>query len=130
MDASAVRRAVDAGNAEWIEAFRAGDARRIAEIFDESGVMLRSLGSYARGREEIREALGQTMARFGPTETTLQTDDLWVVVDVAYETGRYRYSFTPPAGTPTALTGRYVVRWKRQTDGTWKIDMDLGLADE
>lgn len=129
MDRETVRRAIDLGNSEWIESFRAGDARRLANIFDASGVMLGKDGQYSRGRDEIRKAIFKTMNKFGPTETTITTDGLWVVEDVAYETGRYTYSFTSGDGPNTVLRGRYIAHWRRQTDDRWKIEMDLGLPD-
>jgi len=130
MDVDTVRRAIDAGNQEWIEAFRSGDANRLVSIFDGSGTMLCSDGRVARGPDDIRDTISPTMEKFGPTETTIETDEVWVVDNVAYETGRYSYSFTPTDGEPTTLTGRYFVRWKRQRDNTWKIDMDVGLPDD
>jgi uncharacterized protein (TIGR02246 family) len=129
-DLETVRKAIDAGNAEWIEAFRSGDADRLAHIFDKSGCMLCSGGRIARGPDDIRSVINPTMEAFGPTEMTIETEDIWVSGDIAYETGRYSYAFTPANGEPTTLSGRYVVRWKRQRDDTWKIDMDLGLPDD
>jgi uncharacterized protein (TIGR02246 family) len=124
-----VRRAVDAGNAEWIVAMRTQDPERLASVFDAQGVMLGSDGAVYCGREAVRNAMGRVMTHWGPTETTIDTDGLWVVDDIAFETGRYTYTFTPEGGNRTVSRGRYVVRWKRQPDGSWKIETDLGLPD-
>lgn len=129
MDQASLRREIARGNSEWIEAFRAGDAKRLANIFDPSGAMLSEGGKFSRGRNDIHDAIAGTMSRFGPTETTIETDDVWLIDDIAYETGRYSYTFTPKDGKEKVLKGRYVVRWKRQPDDTWKIDMDMGLSD-
>ena len=124
-----VRRAVDEGNAQWIAAMRAQDANLLASVFDPRGVMLGSDGKVYRGREAVRDAMGRVMTHWGATETTIDTDGLWVIDDVAFETGRYSYTFTPEGGDQRTSRGRYVVRWRRQPDGSWKIETDLGLPD-
>ena len=73
--------------------------------------------------------MGELMEKWGSTETTIDTDNLWVVDNIAFETGRYSYTYTPKGGVQTVSRGRYVVRWKRQPTGEWKIETDLGLPD-
>ena len=124
-----VRRAVDAGNANWITAMRTQDSALLASLFDPQGSMLGSGGAVHRGPAAVREAMGGLMDKWGPTETTIDTDNLWVVDDIAFETGRYTYTYTLEGGDKTVDRGRYVVRWKRQPDGSWKIETDLGLPD-
>ena len=128
-DLAAVRAAVDAGNAGWIDAFRRGDAAALVQVFAEDGVLLRQSGEVARGREEIRGLMQPTMDSLGPTETTIETDRLWCVDDLAYETGRYSYSFTKD-GEPQVAAGRFVVVWRHVGDGVWKIQADMGLPDD
>ena len=129
IDIDEVRRAVDAGNATWITAMRMQDPTLLASVFDPQGVMLGSDGAVYRGPGAVREAMGELMEKWGSTETTIDTDNLWVVDNIAFETGRYSYSYTPKGGVPTVSRGRYVVRWKRQPTGRWKIETDLGLPD-
>lgn len=124
-----VRRQVDAGNATWITAMRKQDPTLLASGFDPQGVMLGSDGAVYRGPGAVRDAMGSLMEKWGSTETTIDTDNLWVVENIAFETGRYSYSYTPKGGVKTVARGRYVVRWKRQPTGAWKIETDLGLPD-
>jgi len=124
-----IRRHIDAGNAKWIEAMRYQNPQLLASVFDSDGAMLGSAGKVYRGRDAIADAMGGAMKAWGPTETTIDTDGVWVVDDVAYETGRYTYSRKGEDGQDAVSRGRYVVRWKRQDDGTWKIATDMGLPD-
>ncbi len=124
-----VRSAIDAGNALWIEAFRNSDAELLASAFDENGAILSSSGDRVDGREAIRERMGVAMDRVGPAETTIETLNVWVEGDVAYETGMYSYTFRPGTDDERVAAGRYVVVWKRQADGSWKIFRDIGLPD-
>ena len=124
-----VRSAIEAGNARWIEAFRNSDAELLASVFDEHGAILSSSGDRIDGREAIREWMGAVMARFGPAETTIETLNVWVEGDLAYETGGYSYTFRPGTEEERVAAGSYVVVWKRQADGSWKIFRDIGLPD-
>ena len=124
-----VRSAIDAGNALWIEGFRNSDAELLASVFDKNGAILSSSGDRIDGPEAIRERMDVAMARFGPVETTIETMNVWVEGEIAYETGSYSYTFRPGTEEEQVVAGRYVVVWKRQADGSWKILRDIGLPD-
>ena len=70
----------------------------------------------------------ETMERLGPTETTIETLNVWLEGDIAYETGKYTYRFKRE-GKDVTSSGKYVVVWKRQDNGGWKILRDIGLPD-
>jgi uncharacterized protein (TIGR02246 family) len=129
LDITTVRSAVDSGNAGWIDAFRKSDGKALSQLFTEDGAMLQSSGEHRRGREAIQKAIQSGMDKMGSTETTIDTDGLWLVDNMAYETGRYSYTYTPKGKDEVRDQGRYVVIWKRQPDDTWKIHVDLGLPD-
>lgn len=129
IDIAEIRSDVDAGNAAWIDAFRQSDAAALAEVFNEDGALLGANGKVTRGRERIESAMAEIMAGMGPTETTIESDNLWLVEDTAYESGSYSYTFTPKDKTTQTSAGRYVVLWRRDRDGRWKIQFDIGLPD-
>lgn len=51
--------------------------------------------------------------------------------DMGYTVGHYRTTAMGPNGVEMENTGMYVSIWRRQEDGSWKVEMDLGnpLAD-
>lgn len=50
--------------------------------------------------------------------------------DLGYTIGRYEARKLNPDGTYTVRgTGRYVTIWRRQPDGTWRVDLDTGHPD-
>jgi ketosteroid isomerase-like protein len=65
----------------------------------------------------------------GPIKVSIETQDLWSVDDLVYETGQYTYTFTPPGKSATRIGGHYVTIWKRQADGGWKITVDMGVPN-
>jgi uncharacterized protein (TIGR02246 family) len=124
------KRAIDKGNAEWIEAWEKGDPERIAAIFTDDGIMLAQGGRVFKGRQQILErqkAAMQGVTR--PVKVSVITVKIWLDGNTAYETGKYKYEYTEK-GKPTTEEGRYVTMWKRQSDGSWKLSMDMAVPEK
>ena len=114
-------------NALYIKAHADADAAAVAALYDENGARLSRNGQYARGREAITEAVAAGFDRVGPMKVGIQTLDLWVVDDQAYETGKWSFTYTPPEDERRTIRGRYVTVWKRQADGGWRILADVDV---
>jgi uncharacterized protein (TIGR02246 family) len=127
-DMAAVRRAIDAQNQAWVEATKAGDAAGIARIFADSGVELSlRAGKTWKGRAAIQELFTQIYQNPRATEATVQTDQVILDGPTAIEYGHYRFTYPPKDGQPQVDSGHYVVVWRKQADGTWRILLDTGL---
>ena len=125
-----IRKAIDSGNAKYIDAFARSDAGALAGLYDESGSRFSPKGVVVRGRPAIAESVAGFMKSVtGPIKVSIETQDLWAVDDLVYETGKYTYTFTPPGKSETQTGGHYVTIWKRQADGGWKIDADMGVPN-
>jgi len=127
---AAARRAIDKGNAQWIEAWDKADASLIAGLFAEDGLLLARSGKFFKGPKQILERQTGVMASTGKgVKATVTTVDLWLDGDTAYETGKYSYKFQEK-GQPVTEEGRYVTVWRRQSDGSWKIVLDMGVPKD
>jgi uncharacterized protein (TIGR02246 family) len=127
-DLAAVRRAIDAQNQAWAEATKAGDAAAIARIFADSGVELSlRAGKTWKGRAAIQELFTQMYQNPHATDAVVQTDQVILDGPTAIEYGHYRFTYPPKDGQPQVESGHYVVVWRRQADGTWRILLDTGL---
>jgi uncharacterized protein (TIGR02246 family) len=125
-----IRKAIDAGNAKYIDAFARSDAGALAGLYDESGSRFSPKGVVVRGRPAIAQSVAEFMKSVtGPIKVSIETQDLWAVDDLVYETGKYTYTFTPPGKSETQTGGHYVTIWKRQADGGWKIIVDMGVPN-
>jgi uncharacterized protein (TIGR02246 family) len=125
-----IRNAIDAGNAKYIDAFARSDAGALAGLYDESGSRFSPKGVVVRGRPAIAESVAGFMKSVtGPIKVNIETQDLWALDDLVYETGKYTYTFTPPGKSETQTGGHYVTIWKRQADGGWKIIVDMGVPN-
>ena len=125
-----VRRIIEKGNAQWVEAWAKDDPSMTASLFAEDGVQLAGKGKLVKGRQAIFERQKAAMAGADPgVKVTVTTVDVWLDGDVAYETGKYKYEYTEK-GKPGMDEGRYVTIWKRQKDGGWKLAMDMGVPND
>jgi uncharacterized protein (TIGR02246 family) len=125
-----VRRAIDKGNAQWVEGWEKGDAAVLAAIFADDGVQLAGSGKVFKGPQQIFERQKAAMQSVDPgVKVTLTTVNVWLDGDTAYETGKYKYE-SKEKGKPTTDEGWYVTIWKRQKDGSWKLSMDMGVPQK
>jgi uncharacterized protein (TIGR02246 family) len=124
------RKAIDKGNAQWVEAWDKADAAMIASLFANDGVLLGRNGKFFKGPQQILERQKTVMEAAGKgVKATVTTVDLWLDGDTAYETGKYSYKFQEK-GQPVTEEGRYVTVWRRQSDGSWKIISDMGVPKD
>ena len=124
------RQAIDKGNAQWIEAWDKADASLLSRLFAEDGVLLGRNGKIFKGPQQIFERQKAVMEGAGKgVKATVTTVDLWLDGEMAYETGKYSYDYQEK-GKPVNEAGRYVTIWKRQSDSSWKIIMDMGVPKE
>jgi uncharacterized protein (TIGR02246 family) len=126
-----VRRAIDAGNAVWVEAWANGDATMLPDTFTTDGKELVAGGKVYKGRKQILALMQDTMRkRGGKAKLTVTTTDVWLDGNTAYETGTAVYEFTV-GGQPQKLERRYFTIWKRQSKrGVWKIYSNTGVAKQ
>ncbi|HEV7365996.1 MAG TPA: DUF4440 domain-containing protein [Gemmatimonadales bacterium] len=126
-DVAPVRRAIDAGNAAYIAAFKRADAKALSQVYDLEGARFNEGGIVVRGRDAIADDVGKFVDQVGPVRVALESKDLWLVGDTAYETGLWSYTFQPKGKAERRIGGHYVTVWKRQPDAGWKILADLGV---
>ncbi len=96
-------------------------------VSSKSSAVNSSVTVVSRGTEAIAAAVGEFVGRVGPVAVTLETADLWLLDDRAYETGEWSYTFTSEGEAKRTIGGRYVTIWQRQPDGDWKIWADMGV---
>jgi uncharacterized protein (TIGR02246 family) len=124
---AAARKAIEAGNVAYKAAFLASDAEALARVYDAGGARLNEGGKVIRGRQAIASEVARFLAEVGAVRVGIETAEVWLVDDVAYETGAWSYAFHPKGKAEQRIGGRYVTLWKRQADGGWRIWADMGV---
>jgi uncharacterized protein (TIGR02246 family) len=129
-DPAADEAAIRAASTEWSAAARAENVDAFVSFYADDAVLLLEGAPDASGKTAIRAGIGGMMQdpNFALGFTTTN-----VVVagsgDLAYETGRYVITLSDANGAPANQSGGFVVVWRKQADGTWKVAVDSPVSD-
>jgi uncharacterized protein (TIGR02246 family) len=120
-----VRRAIEESHHTYTEAMKRGDATALASHFTQDAILLPENSDMQRGRDAIQK----WFASWVPTTTVqafdITTMEVTVVGSTAYEVGTYRMTLSPQGFPPISNQGKYLMVWKRATDGHWHILRDM-----
>ena len=111
---------IAAVNREFEAAARNGDLARLASLYTVDAIALPPDGRDVRGRDNIRQMWGTIAQQIGLKDVKLNTLDLEVAGDTAYEVGEGVLTL---AGGGSAVVN-FVVVWKK-VDGTWRLHRDI-----
>lgn len=123
--------AIRAADAEWVKAAQAKDPDKWASFYAEDGAILPAGAPMAKGKAAVREVAAQLMAlpgfalTFAPTLIEVARSG-----DLAYDVGTYELTTNNAKGEPVVEKGKYVVVWKKQADGGWKVAADIFNAGQ
>jgi uncharacterized protein (TIGR02246 family) len=123
-DVAAVRKAIEEGNAKWTEAYNRGDAAAVAALYTDEATVMPPNSEMVKGRQGI-QGLWNSFMTMGVKDVTLTTMDVGGGGNTAYETGNYSLTIQPESQAAMTDSGKYVVVWKKQADGTWKLHVDI-----
>lgn len=113
---------------QWSKAASAKDIDKTVSFYSKDAVVMPPNAPSATTAEAIR-----TLWKDFLTDRTISWNTTKVDVaksgDTAYTSGSYKVTMTDAGGETTKDRGKYLVIWKKQTDGTWKCVMDIWNSD-
>ena len=118
------RAAIEAANAQFSDAFARGDAKALAAMYTSDAIAFPPDSDMVHGSEAIGEFWKATRDS-GVQTAALTTVDVGRSGDVAYEVGKVSLTIQPAGKELTTAVAKYVVVWKRQADGSWKLHRDI-----
>jgi uncharacterized protein (TIGR02246 family) len=119
-----VRAAIEAANARFSDAFARGDTKALATMYTTDAIAFPPDSEMIRGNEAIAQ-FWKTTRDGGVQKAALTTIDVGRSGDVAHETGKVLLTIQPAGREPTSAAAKYVVVWKQQADGSWKMHRDI-----
>ena len=122
---SDIRTQIESANAQFIGAFKRGDATAMANLYTSEAQLLPANTDFVRGTAAIR-AFWQSVMDMGLKDASLETVEVETHGDTAIEVGRYRLLAD---GGVVADNGKYVVVWKND-NGTWKLHRDIWTTSQ
>jgi ketosteroid isomerase-like protein len=121
IDAEA-RRQIDAGNQQWVDAMKQGNAALLAPGNAEGAVDCSPEGNCIHGRSALNEQAKTDVAKLG------RADSASVVSVGSVQQGGYVYEWGVAQAhflNGRSIMDRYLTVWQIQPDGTWKVFRNL-----
>jgi len=115
------REAVEKAYRALEQAFHSGDADAISLMYTEAAEFFVPGAPVIEGRGAIHEAWRNIIGSGGNT-VSVDVREVQESGDLAYDTGRFT-ARAPDGGILNA--GKWIVIWKRQSSGEWKIHRDF-----
>jgi uncharacterized protein (TIGR02246 family) len=129
VDTAAVRATLRRTSDSIGAAFRRGDAAAVAAAYTEDAVLLMPGAEPLRSRAQIQAALTGMLGGMRVVEAVQEPVEVRVWGDEAYEWGSSRYVFALPGQPQVRDAGKYLIIWRRQPDGTWRVHRDASNSN-
>jgi uncharacterized protein (TIGR02246 family) len=116
-------------DAAWMKAVQAKDAAAQVSFFAEDGSAYHEGHPKATGRDAIQKLI-ETVAK-NEVSTSWNTTKLVVseAADYAFQEGAWEAIVQDAKGKKAKQIGKFVTVWKKQSDGSWKVQADCGNQD-
>lgn len=121
--AETAREAIEKGAEAWPAAFNAGDAAGVAALNSENGMLLPPDAKQIKGRQAIQETF-QSWIDDGLNNIKFDLVEIEESGALAYEIGLFSVDYPAENGQMGTATGNYLVVWKREADGVWRLYRD------
>jgi uncharacterized protein (TIGR02246 family) len=122
-----IRDAITSAVRTFSDAFRRRDAAAVAAWYTADATLLPPDSPMKRGRDTI-QSFWQVAMDTGVTGAGLETLEVEVREDLAYEVGSFTMTVQPEGGGAATLVGKYLVVWKME-GGAWRMHVDIWNGD-
>jgi len=117
-------------DADFAKAAAGKDLDKCASLYLDDAVLFSPGVPAVLGKDNIRKFFDRMLAapnmQFPFSDVTV---DVARSGDLAEDRGSFQVTVTDKKGRPATQTGRYVLVWKKQADGSWKIAADTSAND-
>ena len=123
-----VKTAIDNQNRAYADFYNNKQVQKLVELHTINATVMPPNSKMVKGREEIMKKLNNDV-QIGDQDIKFETLELIVANDLAYETGLYNLNVKPKKGEPFNDKGKYIVIWKKDSDGQWLMEIDIWNSD-
>jgi uncharacterized protein (TIGR02246 family) len=116
----------------YMSAWKSANAGQIADLYTDDALVLYPNQPAVNGKSAIRAYFQSFFGDFAQKEFVLESSEVEIAGDWAFDRGTYRWKGVPRAGAggdPAEDHGKYLVILRRQPDGTWKVARDMDNSD-
>jgi len=123
--------AIRAASQEWSNAASARDLEKVVSFYAADATVNPQGAPLATGTDAIRKVWARVVAIPGGNLRWVTSKvEVARSGDLAYDTGAYTLTKNDASGNPVTTKGKYLVVWKKQTDGQWKVIEDIDNPDQ
>jgi ketosteroid isomerase-like protein len=107
---------------EWIAAASRKDPEALGSLYDENAVLMPKQEEPVIGKAAIGDYYRKLFANphYVPFTVKFESNSFHVVSDIAIDTADFDGELTRD-GKPIRFHGKFLLAWKKQADGSWKI---------
>jgi uncharacterized protein (TIGR02246 family) len=130
IDLAAEANRIRALESEWVEAVKSNDVARFVSYYADDASVFAPNAPIATGQAAIRK-LYESLMRAPGFSLTFKSDKVVITnaADMAHTQGAYRLTMNDAQGRPQVEIGKFVVVWRKQADGAWKVFADIFNSD-
>lgn len=122
--------ALRAADAAWLEAYRAKDATLAAAFYSPQGAMLAPNAPARKGKNILTKFIASSFTLPGYNIFwRCQKVEVARSGELGYTSGAYRMSYRNASGKKVSDRGKYLMVWKKQRTGEWKVLFDISNSD-
>ncbi|MCY3750193.1 MAG: nuclear transport factor 2 family protein [Gammaproteobacteria bacterium] len=118
---------------EYIEPYKTGDTEGWLEVFTDDAVGMHNTLPALEGKQALRRFAETVHGMFNIEQLDVTVDSVITEGDWALTRGDFIARFVPRGedveNRPGPRQGKYILLWERQTDGTWKVILDMGNSN-
>jgi len=121
---------IRAASKAWSDATKAKDLDKTLSFYSNDAIQMTDQGPNVLDKIQLRAGWQTMLALPGPG-LTFQTTAVDVAKsgDIASEYGTYDFAVADSKGKINDQKGKFVVIWKKQSDGSWKAAIDINNTD-
>jgi ketosteroid isomerase-like protein len=121
---------IRAADAAWLKAYASKEVDKSVAFFDEQGSMLVPNSPLLTGKDAIAKFITRGF-KLRDYEITWHPNKAGVARsgELGYTSGTYGMSFKDASGKTISDNGKYLMVWKRQGNGEWKVLFDTSNSD-
>lgn len=125
-DLAAIETTIRDADKAWSDAASAKDLDKTVSFYADDANFLMAGLPLATGKDNVRKDWSTLLSdpnlvtiSFAPTSVHVNEDG-----DMAYEIGTYELVTKDKKGKQNTEKGKFAVVWKKQADGSWKVEVD------
>lgn len=122
--------AIRTADADFVKAAAAKDLDKCMSLYEDDAVLFSAGSPAAVGKDNIRNVIQRMLAAPMQLSVNVASVDVARSGDLAMDRGTVQAAVTDKKGKTTTQTSEYVLVWKKQADGAWRIAADTSANEK